>query len=74
MTERRRATDKSYHWTNLLGFVLIVVSLLWKFGIGEASDMIFVLVFGFGCFLLSKDNFVAFLEAWKKRLGGGQSS
>ncbi len=61
----RRSVDKHDKWTTILGIVLIIASLSWRFGIGESSDLVFLFVFGFGCYLLSKENLIQFISKWK---------
>ena len=69
-----RKIDRWFTAQNLLGWILIICSILWKFGIGEASDLVFLLVFGFGCFLVSEQPFLNFLKEAFGRLRGQNDS
>lgn len=70
----QRASDKIFTFKNIFGSILIVASLLWRFGIGEASDVVFILVFGFGCFLVSEQPLVNFVNEVLGKLRGKNDS
>lgn len=70
----QRVSDKVFTFKNIFGFILIVASLLWRFGIGEASDVVFILVFGFGCFLVSEQPLVNFVNEVLGKLRGKNDS
>lgn len=70
----KRQSDKWFTGKNVLGFILVIASLLWKFGIGSSSGTEFLLVFGFGAFLISEQPFINFLkQAWGVIRGQGNS-